>query len=146
MQNIREIEALATYSVRHSILRQGKPIATCKFEGDDLATTFHFGYFIESELAGIISLFKATNTLFDQKNQYQIRGMAVIEKYRNKGIAKALVLYSEAFCKTFNCNFIWLNARTSAIPFYEKVNYEKEGNLFEIINVGEHILMYKKTI
>lgn len=146
MQNIREIASLDTYTVRHPILRKGKPISTCQFEGDDLTTTFHFGYFVENELIGIISLFKTAHNLFDQKNQYQIRGMAVIEKHRNKGIAKSLVFYCEDFCKKLNCNFIWLNARTSAISFYEKLEYQKQGKLFEITNAGEHILMSKKDL
>ncbi len=145
MQNITEIAALDTYSLRHPVLREGKPITTCQFIGDDLATTFHFGYFIENELIGVISLFKTAHNLFDQKDQYQIRGMAVIEKHRNKGIAKSLVLFCEDFCKNLKCNFIWLNARTSAIAFYEKLEYHKQGDLFEITNAGEHILMYKKT-
>lgn len=45
MPNIKKITDLETYSVRHVVLRKGKPIETCRFEGDDLPSTSHFGYF-----------------------------------------------------------------------------------------------------
>jgi hypothetical protein len=40
---------------------------------------------------------------------------------------------------------IWFNARVEAVGFYEKMGYQKTGNLFEIPDVGVHILMFKKT-
>lgn len=57
MNIIQEIQSKETYIVRHPVLRKGKPLESCLFEGDDLETTHHFGLFLDSELIGIISLY-----------------------------------------------------------------------------------------
>lgn len=141
---IKEIPSLATFLVRHPVLRMGKPIESCCFEGDDLETTHHFGLYLDQELVGVISLFKTSNPVFAVPNQYQIRGMAVLQDQQKKDFGKALILHSEAFCKLQNVDFIWFNARVEAIGFYEKMGYQKKGLTFDIPDVGEHIIMFKK--
>lgn len=143
MTSIKKITDLETYSVRQDVLRKGKPIETCQFEGDDLPTTLHFGYYLNDNLVGIISIFKNNNDNFASKNQYQIRGMAVLELHQKKGIGDLLVKHSETYCKEMQADLIWFNARTAATGFYEKLEYTKVGTAFEIKDVGEHYLMVK---
>jgi GNAT superfamily N-acetyltransferase len=143
MQNIKKITDLETYSVRHTVLRKGKPIETCQFEGDQLSTTHHFGYYQNDGLIGIISIFKNNNSTFAANNQYQIRGMAVLELHQKKGIGDLLVKHGELYCKKLQADLIWFNARTTAVGFYEKLGYTKVGTAFEIKDVGEHYLMAK---
>lgn len=81
--SIKQINHTETYPVRQIILRPGRPLETCFFQGDELETTIHFGLFMGEKLVGIISLFKNNSPLFSQENQYQIRGMAVLEEYQN---------------------------------------------------------------
>lgn len=144
MNIIREIPSKETYIVRQPVLRNGKPIESCVFEGDDLETTHHFGLFENERLIGIISLFTKINPIFAQKNQAQIRGMAVLENHQKKGIGEALVKHCENYCKTNNVDLIWFNARTAAVGFYKKMSYETLGEAFDIKDVGEHHLMFKK--
>jgi hypothetical protein len=75
---IKKIAAAETYSVRLPVLRKGKPIESCRFDGDNSETTPHFGLYLSQKLVGIISLFKKNNPTFSEKIQYQIRGMAVL--------------------------------------------------------------------
>lgn len=145
MAIIKKISSAETFSVRHPVLRKGKPMESCHFEGDDLETTQHFGLYLKQEIVGIISLFKKSNPDFQEKNQYQIRGMAVLEDQRKKDFGKALILYSEEQCKNQNVDLIWFNARIEASGFYEKMGYQKIGTPFEIPDVGEHIVMFKKN-
>ncbi|MBX9808145.1 MAG: GNAT family N-acetyltransferase [Flavobacteriaceae bacterium] len=145
MTIIKKIASTATFLVRHPVLRAGKPIGSCVFDGDDLETTLHFGLYLAQELVGIISLFKKSNPIFKEQNQYQIRGMAVLQNQQKKDFGKALVLHSEAYCKNQNVELIWFNARVEAVGFYEKMGYQNIGNTFEIPDVGVHILMFKKT-
>lgn len=145
MTIIKKIDATATYSVRLPVLRKGKPIESCHFEGDDLESTQHFGLYWSQELVGIISLFQKNNPSFSEKNQYQIRGMAVLENHRKKDFGKALIIHSEEECKNQGVNLIWFNARMEAVGFYEKMGYEKKGTPFDIPDVGKHIVMFKKN-
>ncbi len=142
--SIQEITATHTYPVRQLVLRAGKPIESCRFEGDELPSTHHFGYFTANQLLGVISLFEAENATFEKQKSFQIRGMAVLESYQKKGIGEALVREAETFCKKQKTTLIWFNARTSAVGFYKKMGYEIEGNEFEIKEVGPHFLMHKK--
>jgi GNAT superfamily N-acetyltransferase len=141
---IRKITATDTYAVRHIVLRAGKPIESCHFEGDELASTHHFGCFLEDQLIGVISLFEIGNANFAKQKSFQIRGMAVLDSHQKQGVGEALVSKAESFCVTEKATLIWFNARTSAVGFYHKMGYEIIGSEFEIKEVGPHLLMCKQ--
>lgn len=144
MKKIQEITALDTFSVRHPILRDGKPIEDCHFEGDNLTSTKHFGLFIDEKLIGVISVFKNKSVIFSFENQYQIRGMAVLTEFQKKGFGQELVVHCEAFIKEEKGKLIWFNARENAVDFYKKLNYEIVGTIFDIPSVGLHYTMKKE--
>lgn len=67
MAIIKKIATTETYPVRLPVLRKGKPVESCRFDGDDLKTTLHFGLFLDQELVGIVSLFKKKALFFLEK-------------------------------------------------------------------------------
>ena len=141
---IKKINSIDTYPVRHEVLRKGKPIETCQFKGDDDENTIHFGLYQNERLIGIISIFKEKNDLFSETNQFQIRGMAVLEAFQGKGFGAELIKEAENHCINLNADLIWFNARENAVPFYKKLNYIIIGDSFLIPDVGIHFAMYKK--
>lgn len=145
MIEIRKINASETIFIRHSVLRVGKPIATCYFEGDDLPTTNHFGLYYKNKQVAVISVFESKNQSFIDENQHQIRGMAVLPEYQKRGFGEQLLKQCENEIKIKNGNLIWFNARESAIEFYKKFEYVIMGDKFEIPYVGMHYVM-KKTL
>ena len=50
MPTIKKITSTDTFSVRHPVLRSGKPLESCHFDGDILATTSHYGLFLNQEI------------------------------------------------------------------------------------------------
>ena len=144
MPEIRKIAAIETFTVRHSVLRAGKPLSSCHFEGDDLDTTSHFGLFLDNEIVGVLSVVKEDSSFLDIPGQYRIRGMAVLENHRKKGYGEALVRHLETFLKNHKVPSLWFNARIIALGFYEKLGYEIVGDAFEISDIGLHYKMYKK--
>lgn len=144
MPIIKKIAASATFEVRHPVLRNGKPIESCRFEGDDLPSTQHFGLYEKNHLVGVISVFEKKNALFSDENQAQIRGMAVLETNQKKGFGRLLVEYCENILQMEHKSLIWFNARENAVGFYKKLGYKTIGNIFEIEGVGPHYVMYKK--
>ena len=143
MIEIKKINSTETIIVRHPVLRFGKPIESCHFEGDDLPTTSHFGLYFEKQLVAIISSFKVQNKLFSEENQYQIRGMAVLDEFQKKGFGEALLTYYENEIKLKKGNLIWFNARETAVGFYKKSGYKILGDRFEIPDVGPHYILFK---
>jgi GNAT superfamily N-acetyltransferase len=140
---IKEIQASETYWVRQEVLRKGKPIETCHFEGDDAVTTTHFGIELNKKIIGIVSVYQANSKLFFDEHQFQIRGMAVLEAHQKKGYGALLIERAEKYCFEKNASLIWFNAREKAAPFYEKSGYQTIGNSFEIPEVGTHFVMFK---
>ena len=143
MAILKKITASETYSVRLPVLRKGKSVESCQFDGDHLATTIHFGLYLNQELVGIVSLFQKSNPLFPEKKQFQIRGMAVLDDFQKKGIGEKLVQTVINFAKEKEVKVIWFNARKNAVPFYEKLDFHIHGTAFEIEGIGTHYVMYQ---
>ncbi|WP_339611148.1 GNAT family N-acetyltransferase, partial [uncultured Planktosalinus sp.] len=116
---IKAINAEETISVRHAVLRPGKSISSCNFEGDQLESTVHFGLFAKNKLAAIASFYEKKNPLFNG-SQIQLRGMAVLENYKAKGFGRLLLETGEQLATQKKSTILWFNARIAAIPFYEK--------------------------
>ncbi|PTX63526.1 acetyltransferase (GNAT) family protein [Kordia periserrulae] len=140
---IKEITATTAFEVRHPVLREGKPIESCHFAGDDLPTTFHLGYYTNEQLVGVVTLMKNNHAEINRKHQYQLRGMAVLTNFQKRGIGDALVKKAEQMILARGGMFIWMNAREIAVRFYEKLGYEKHGTPFTIPKIGLHFVMIK---
>lgn len=144
MTEIKKINFNETFPVRHPVLRAGKPVESCFFDGDDLISTVHFGLFDNSKLTGVISIFRNKNSTFRAENQFQIRGMAVLKESQRKNFGKQLLQQGESYILSQKGNLIWFNARENAVPFYQNSGYEIWGDPFEIKDIGTHYIMYKK--
>lgn len=140
---IKIITAIDTFPVRHPVLREGKPLDTCHFEGDNSENTIHFGYYVDEILVGVVTLSKESNSLYDYNHQYRVRGMAVLDSFRKRNIGKKLIEHCESFVIENNGEIIWFNARKIALDFYKKVGYEIYGDGFEIADIGLHFVMFK---
>lgn len=141
---IKHISATEAYTVRHPVLRNGKPIDSCIFDGDNISSTFHLGVFIDNNLVGVCSFFKCNHQLLTEEFQYQLRGMAVLNTYQNKGLGNVILNYGETLLKEKNMNVIWCNAREKALNFYKKMGYKIIGEPFNIKDIGLHYVMWKK--
>lgn len=141
---IKEINSLETYTVRHPVLREGRPIEDCRFDGDDLPTTFHLGLFFEDNLVGVASFMKNNHVLFSDAHQYQLRGMAVLKKHQGKQLGDILFQHGEKLLKDKNETLLWFNAREIAVNFYKRNGCNTIGERFEIKGIGTHYVMFKK--
>ncbi|MBD0825487.1 GNAT family N-acetyltransferase [Aestuariibaculum marinum] len=141
--NTRIIDASETIPVRHPVLRPGKPIESCNFDGDNLETTFHLGIFLNNQIVGVVSYFKNCNDLLTESSQYQLRGMAVLEDFQGKGLGNLLVQQGDTLLREKKIKTLWCNAREVATTFYQKNNFTIIGEPFNIKDIGLHYVMYK---
>ena len=142
--HIKKISSQETFPVRHPVLRAGRPLKDCVFEGDNLKTTIHFGLFENKQLLGVASFFKKNHFFFKETTQFQLRGMAILKDFQGKGLGQILLEFGENELKKQNIHYIWCNARIIAVPFYEKQGYQKKGVPFDIKGIGDHYVMFKK--
>lgn len=143
---IKIISSKDTIPIRHKVLRAGKPIESCFFDGDTLETTIHFGLFIANELKGVASVFENDHKKFSENKQFQLRGMAILDSNQSSGLGTTLLKAVEEHVSHQNGKLLWCNAREKAINFYSKNNYTKIDTPFEIETIGTHYMMYKKLL
>tara|TARA_B100001778_G_scaffold286809_1_gene254302 strand:+ start:233 stop:691 length:459 start_codon:yes stop_codon:yes gene_type:complete len=141
---IKKINAEKTFQIRHPILRKGLPLDSCKFENDENENSIHLCAIENNELIAVISALPNICPFFPKKKAFQIRGLAVIEKFRRRGIASALIKETEITLRNkFSIELIWLNSRTIASKLYLVNNYIPHGDPFEIKISGPHQRFYK---
>ena len=129
----------AELALRNELLR--KPIGLDLY-CEDLSQEdrdWHIGAFVGGKLIGCLVL----TPLNDR--EIKMRQVAVKEDYQGLGIGRRLVEYAELFAREKGYSAIVLNARKSAIGFYEKLGYKVVGG--ELIEVGiPHFRMAKKIL
>ena len=136
---IMSIEVSKCYPLRHKMLRKGKPLETCHFDGDNLKGTFHLGALVDKEIIGIISVYEKDLTQFKNSKGAQFRGIAVASKHQRKGVASKLINYAQRETKKkINPKYIWLNGRISANNLYLNRGFKPIGDRFEINTIGIH--------
>lgn len=89
----------------------------------------YLGAFIGERLIGTLIL-----TPLDKEN-IQMRQLAVDEDFRRQGIASALVKKSEAIAKEKGFSRMILHSRESAIVFYQNLGYQRYGERFFEIEI-----------
>lgn len=140
---IKFIPVELTLDLRSRVLRNGQPLAECIFPTDQVEGIFHLAFYVDEEIATIASFFP--NSYKDSRELgYQLRGMATDQQYLGRGYGKQLVEFAVDYIKNTNAQYIWCNARTSAIKFYQKLGFELVSEEFEIAGVGPHYEMILK--
>lgn len=143
---IRAITTRETLSLRKSVLKPFLSEEECVNPGDDLPTTFHFGLFLNDQLASIATFIQEAHPDFPAKWPYRLRGMATDSTFHNMGFGTALLRHCMEQLELKGCDFLWFNARIKAFSFYEKLGCQFYGPLFEIKDIGPHKVMYKHLI
>ncbi len=78
-----------------------------------------------------------------QKTVIKMQQVVVEPMLQKTGIGKKLIAFSEKWCSQHGFQEITLNARNSAIEFYEKSGYKKSGKAFEEIGIMHWTMMKK---
>lgn len=129
--------------LRSLVLRNGKPLQECIFDGDDAYDTFHLGFLIDGQIRSIASFMR--NDFFpDDGEGYQLRGMATHPDFNGKGFGIALINFAVEYLKEYNTDYLWCNARSSAAGFYKKIGFISETPEFDIPGIGFHYEMRLK--
>ena len=96
----------------------------------------HVGAFIHGTLAGVLILTRINAA------EIKMRQVAVDEASRERHIGTEMVLFAEMYSKKNGYSTILLNARKTAVGFYEKLGYDSVGEEFLEINIP-HFKMRK---
>ncbi len=131
-------------NLRSKILRNNLDPNLCRFPGDKEINSFHLGAFNGNTLIGGVSVMKNECKKKELPNCFQLRGLFVDKEFQHNGIGKIIVNFVENRLRDSGVNYLWMNARESAVLFYLKLNYSKSKISYVINEIGLHYLMYKK--
>jgi len=77
------------------------------------------------------------------EGKIKMRQVAVDPRQQGKGVGKKMVEASEVLARKLGFKTMVLNARETAVPFYEKMGYHKVGEQFEEVTIP-HFYMEKR--
>jgi len=80
---------------------------------------------------------------FTDNTQAQIRYMAVAKEHQRQGLGKLILNSLEQAAREKNIKSISLNARESAIRFYQSCHYQLAEQTHTLYNSIKHYRMYK---
>ena len=122
-----------TVSLRYKILRL--PL-NLDFTAEDLAkeyTDIHLAAYDEAWiLRGCLVLTPKTKTVI------KMRQVAVDADIQGKGVGRMMVEKSEQMARSLGYKMMELNARDVAVPFYKKLDYQVEGEMFEEVSIAHY--------
>ncbi|MBL7813485.1 MAG: GNAT family N-acetyltransferase [Saprospiraceae bacterium] len=126
-----------TVRLRHKILRA--PL-NLDFSAEEMAKEFTDIHLAAYDLAWILRGCLVLTLKTDKV--LKMRQVAVDLDAQKQGIGQAMVRKSEAIAKVRGFERMELNARDTAVPFYEKLGYHTEGGMFEEVSIP-HFKMAK---
>ncbi len=130
--------------LRNQILYKNLPRSFSRYPEDLSKSSVHYGVLYKSELISIVTVMEKVFQFFPEKNSLQIRGMATMKSFQNKGIGSYLL--ENVIKKTKNTKYelIWCNARIKTITFYTNKLFTPIGDIFTIVKIGQHKTLYRK--
>ena len=140
---IQQVAADDVIDLRHAVLRAGLPRDAAVFEGDDLPTTMHFGAIFEDGTLVACASFLLNS--YEGQPAWQLRGMATHPDFRSLGLGGALLEAAEMMIvRKSPVRFLWCNARTPALNFYQRQGWSPVSEVFEIPTAGPHVRMTRR--
>lgn len=73
----------------------------------------------------------------------QVRYMAVLDKYRTKGLGRKILYYLEAKAKLMGAQRVYLDARENAVDFYKSCDYKVIRTSYLLFGEIQHYGMEK---
>ena len=119
--HIQEITAAQTLPIRHQVLWPHKPIAYCLVAGDESAQ--HWGAFHADKLVSV-------GSLYINNQQARLRKFATLTDFQGQGIGSQMMTQMLATLSSQAVHYFWLDARETAIPFYQRFGLNCEGERF----------------
>ena len=119
--------------LRWHVLRPGWPRQAAHFPHDDAPGTIHLvAVTQEGRVIGGATLLP--------QDGLQLRGMAVDPAWQGKGVGAAVLDAAHELARQRGTT-LWCNARLSAEGFYARCGWKAEGPIFEVPQIGPHVVM-----
>lgn len=136
MIDVVELDLMATYPLRRSVLRDGTKSDEVVFDGDELLGTFHIGVANDGAIVAVSTWMPRRYPDLPEHEGYQLRGMATDPKFRGLGYGAAMLADGSARCARLGGTALWARARERAVSFYMRHGFELRGLPYTDLTTG----------
>ena len=121
MIKVQRIEAVQTLALRQSVLWPDKQISELILAEDTLG--LHYGAVADAGIVAVASVF------VDQPN-CRLRKFAIDPDFQRQGIGSAMIKHIKTDLKSRGYKTLWCDARETALPFYQSLDFQINGARF----------------
>ncbi len=125
--DIRDISADEAQPLRAAILRPGVPFEESVYPHDYAEESIHMGAFANGKLVTVASIFHEPPPGEENPKAWRLRGMVTLPEAQRGGYGRAALLKCISRIAERGATLLWCNARTDAVDFYRKLQFETEG-------------------
>jgi len=142
MIHVRRAEPNEVVDLRHQVLRAGLPRETAVFPGDAAPGTVHVVALDNDDVVGCATIIPSA---WEGQRAWQLRGMAVTPAIQRTGVGGLMLKELQRIAQhgAGDVRLMWCNARTPAVPFYERHGWTLASDEFMVETAGPH---YKMTL
>lgn len=151
---IRAVDAAVVRPLRSAVLRPGQPPEALVYEHDDHPLTLHAAAYLRGRIVSIATVHPQTppedlrglipEAAYAQGASFRLRGMATREEVRGEGAGRAVLERCFEHARQTGASFLWCNARTPAVAFYERMGMARVGETFDLQGIGPHCVMWRE--
>lgn len=149
---VRPVSAAETRPLRSSVLRPGQAPENLIYPGDDAPLAFHAGGFVDGEIHGIATVYPEPppdayrgaipEAAYEEGASFRLRGMATSAETRGTGLGRDLLVACFDHIRESGGRYLWCNARSGALGFYERMGLQTVGDEFDLPEIGPHFVMW----
>lgn len=143
---IRAVEAEAVRPLRRALLRPHQQVEELAYPGDDHPEALHVGGFRHGHMVGIATIIPRPMPGRRERRAWQVRGMAVEHGQRGYGLGGLMLDACVAHAAAHGGRLAWCNARAGSFGFYERYGFRRDGEPFELPDIGPHYRMYRPLL
>jgi predicted GNAT family N-acyltransferase len=140
---VRSVEAGAVRPLRQALLRPHKRVEELVYPGDDHPDALHVGGFRHGKMVGIASILPRPMPGRPEREAWQVRGMAVEHGQRGYGLGGLMLARCLDHAAAHGGRLAWCNARAGSFGFYERFGFRRDGDPFELPEIGPHYRMFR---
>lgn len=120
---VREASSADVLPLRMAVLRPGFPVEAGDYDG--FPDVRHVAAYDGDSVVGCATVFPAP---YDgEPAAWQLRGMAVAPDRQGQGIGALVLRHAVELVSAAGAPLIWAHARTTALPFYERLGFDAVG-------------------
>lgn len=144
MMEVKRIPASDARTLRHLVLWPHiERLEDCVIDIDESPGAFHLGTFADGQLVSVGSFFPMVTSKVHFQSYYRLRAMATHPAYRGRRAGAMLIEHAAEILQAQSIEVLWCDARLKAVPFYEKLGFDRLPEVYDIPKIGPHHFMWK---